>query len=608
MPGLAALLTPKYDRAIAQNIRVMTEAMHYESFYQKDIFNSTKCPLVASRVHLNIVNKEHQPIYNEDKTILIMMDGELHERVNLKKKLISAGHEIKTNSDAELVLHLYEDQGDLFANDLNGWFLAVIYDGRKGEIVIVNDCFGIYRAFYTQHENTFIIASEIKSILRSGLSPYGPNIDRFPEYFLYGSILNDQTLFKNIYRLPPASLWVYKDGRVKKKQYFDFSNLKIDKSINKIEFIEESTRLFSGIMPRYVSGESVSLSLTGGWDTRAVLALTKHLGYTIPCYTWCGPYRDSLDVTVARKAAKAVDLDYQVIYIKDDFFENFSDYANKTIYVSDGSADIFKSHEIHLNNLSRKVGQIRLTGKYGSQTMSGGFLVPKCNFCREMFSNQFIGDIGDFKQYTHMFGDWQSTIDAMRWLWPDGFMSIERSQVVLRSPYLDKEMALHLFRAPKVYLHGSVIQKHIIEKYCTQLALIASNKGAYIKSKDTIENFTMGLIAGVNGVLTRLDKAYLHQNVPHYFARLDPFMKTTGLEKIFLGSNNLACYRRWIKNELRIYMTNMLLDERTLSRPYINSDFMAKTLVPEHFNNKANYMREIGNIISLEIWHRLFVD
>lgn len=606
MPGLVALLTPKYDKLVAQNITEMTESINQEDFYKKDVFDNASFPFVASRVHLNIVNKESQPIYNEDNTVLIMMDGELHAHKGLKEKLRSAGHNLRTKSDAELLLHLYEEMGEAFVHDLNGWFLALIYDIKQRKTLIVNDCFGICQAYYTQHNDTFIIASEVKGLLKYKQITYSLNKEKFPEYFLYDAILNDETFFKEIHRLPPASIWSYKDGTVSTKQYFDISRLRENASLSKTEFNEEASRIFRKVIAGYASGNGVGLSLTGGWDTRAILALISHLGYSLPCYTWCGPYRDSLDVKTAKKLANILGQEYHVFNINKDFFENFSDYAYKTIYASDGSADIFKSHVIYLDGLVRTLAPIRLSGKYGSQ-MSRNFFLHEPKLDKRIFSEQFLHDTGDLHQYIHPFEGLESIFDVLRWLWPNGFLALERCQSILRCPYLDKELVTFLFKAPKSYLQGSIVQKFIIKKNCPSLAGLPSDKGAYIKSEYTLKNIKLSSLSLIYEYLTKLDKAYLHPNVPHIFSRLDPFMKSTRLERVFLGYCNLASYRRWIKNELRDFTEGILLEELTLSRPYLNPNIVKK-MASDHFSNRANYMREIGKIISFEIWHRLFVD
>ena len=612
MPGLAALLTPKYNRSVAQNIIEMTESMCHESFYKKDIFDDGLTAFVVSRVHLNILNRQPQPIYNEDSTILIMMDGELHARDSLKEKLRSAGHNIRTDSDAELILHLYEEKEEAFVNELKGWFLALIHDIKRAKTLIVNDCFGIYRAYYTQQDDTLIIASEIKSILKYRQASFVPNEDKFPEYFLYDAILNDETLFKNIYRLPPASVWIYEGGTVTKKKYFDFSTFSEQISLTKAEFDEEANRIFKKIMPGYAGGKDVGLSLTGGWDSRSELAIINNLGYSLPCYTWCGPYGDSLDVRFARQAAKITSQEYQVFRLGKDFFGNFTDYAHKTIYFSDASADVFKAHELYFNRLTRSLSPVRLTGKYGSEPTSRGpierDLFRPYKVDRRIFSKKFLDDAGDFDNYVHSSNEGTKwIIDGIRWLDLNGFTAIEMTQLVVRSPFLDQELIVLLLKAPVRYVQGKSVQKFIVKKNCPPLADILSNRADYIRSNDLLKNAKLKSLSLICGPLEKLDRVYLRTTVPHPFVRMDPFMKATRLERVFLGISLLTGYRRWMKNELRDFFENMLLDERTLSRPYYNPQFI-KEMTSDHFSHRANYTREIGRIVSFEIWHRLFVD
>lgn len=607
MPGLAAILTPKYDNSSAQNIYEMAESMRHENFYKMDVFNKVQVPFVASRVHLNILNKEPQPIYNENATILIIMDGELHNRNDLKEKLRLAGHTIKTDSDAELLLHLYEQNGESFADDLNGWFLALIYDIKSRKTLIVNDCFGIYRAFYAHYKDTLLIASEVKGLLKYKSVNYTLNPEKYAEYLLYDAILDGETFFKEIHRLPPASIWTYKDGVVSKKQYFDLSRLRKDTSLDKTEFEEEVDRIFRKIMPRYASGEEIGLSLTGGLDTRAILSVISSLGYSMPCYTWRGSYRDSLDVRLGRKVAKTLGLQHHVLSIGRDFFENFSELAHKTIYISDGSADVFKSHELYFNRLTRVLCPIRLTGKWGTQTASRRFFTLKPKIDKRVFSDPFLSDIKDLQHYIRPFEGRESIMEVIRSAWPSGYLSIENSQLVVRTPYTDKEFVMLVFSAPDEYLQGRNIQKSIVRRNCPPLADIPSDKSGYIKSEDTLKNIKLWLVSSIYKSITKLDKAYLHFDVPHFCTRLDPFMKFTRLERLFLGFCYLESYRRWVKNELRDFIQNTLLDERTLSRPCFNPQFIKK-MTSDHFGNRANYVAEIGKIISLELWFRLFVD
>jgi len=610
MPGIAAILTQKYEVKNAQVIDEMACSMWHEVFYKKDTLTECSIPFVACRVHLNIINTAPQPILNENGTLMIMMDGEIYQHDDLKNRLISAGHEFKTDSDAELILHLYENLGENFLDELDGRFLVLIHDIKNNKTLVANDYLGLYRAFYAEIDGTFVIATELKCILKLKGHSFDLNRGKIPEYFLYGAILDDQTFFKEIRRLPPASLWEYdhnSHGNISRKKYFDFACLSNDTSLDKTEFTREYAKCFEQILPVYLRGD-VGLSLTGGCDSRALLAVMTHLGYSVPCYTWCGPYRDSLDTKLARKIARCAGQMLNVFVLGKDFFENFPEYARRTIYISDGSADVFKSHEIYFNKLVRDVSPIRVTGAYGSEFVSGNtYFLSQHKVDERMFSDHFLSDIGDFRSYLHAFESQESFIDGMRWLFSSGMYALECSQVHVRWPYLDKKLVSLIFNHDDSYRAGSSIQKFITQSRCADMAGIPFDKGTYIKPDNMLKNVRIGFNSMVIRFLSTLDNAYLHPDVPDCCVRLDPFVRSLGLEKLILGHRNLVAYRRWIKNEIRGFIRGILCDEQTLSRSYYNPDFIKK-IVHDHFSNRANYMTEIGKIVSFELWHRLFVD
>jgi asparagine synthase (glutamine-hydrolysing) len=606
MPGLVSILAHNYDRSFPDSINKMAAAMQHEDFYCSETFSRESCPFLAARVHLNAVNTEPQPIFNEDGSLLIVMDGELYARDGLRERLRLSGHEVKTASDAELLLHLYEEHGSTFTNDLNGSFLALIHDLHRQRTIVVNDRLGTYRAFYTMYGDTLILASEIKCIPKFNATPARPNQEKFPEYFLYGGILNDQTLFKGVYRLPPASIWTYEQGTLRREQYFNLSGIRVDSKVDREEIEEETSRVFAQVVPRYTSGK-VALSLTGGWDTRAILSLAAKQEKSIPCYTWRGPYRESFDVRIGREAAEAAGARFHVLGIGEDFLDNFAEYANKTIYVSDGTAGILQSHEAYLSALSRNVAPIRLTGKCGTQIMSGGMLLPKCRPCEGLLNLEFVRDLGGLSQFSHDFAGWQSTMDVIRWLWPNGFAAVQQSQVIERTPYLDNDLTSLLFTVPREQLAGSFLQKSIINRNYPSLCNMPSDKGVYVRSGHLLNDVRLGLRAAVIRRLVFLDKGYLYLSLPDSLVRFDSFMKRTHLERLFLGYSLLAAYRRWIKTELRDFIETILSDERTLSRPYLDRSHV-HDMISRHFAGKANHTTDIDRIVSLELWHRLFVD
>lgn len=608
MPGLVIILDCGQHSPVQPPIDVVARPMWHEDFYQMDICNGSSRPFIACRVHINVPGAEPQPIQNEDGTVVAMVDGELRLSDQVRGKLESRGHRIKSRDSAELFVHLYEEYGESFVDEIEGRFLALIYDSKTRTTLIFNDRFGLYRAFYAVCDGTYVIASEMKSLLKYDRRLGRLNADALGQYFLYDGVLDEETLFRGIRRLPPAAIWTYRAGEVSRKQYYDLSKLDVRTDLDERAFAEQGARLFRDAVLADAARSDAGVSITGGWDSRAVVAVMSEAGYTAPCYTWCNPLHESLDVQLARRVVKSIGQQLNVFTLGEEFFDNFEDYARRTTYVSDGCADIFRSHELYFNRASRRVAPVRITGAYGSEIACRNpyFLRPHKVDSR-VFSDRFRSDCGDLAGHARSFETAESFLNGLRWLFPSGNYSIERSLVEVRWPFVNRRLVELFFSAPQDYVAKSRIQKYVVTKCAGRLASLPSDKGAYIQSDNRMQNLGLRLWAGLIKLASTLDNAYVHINVPHKFTRMDPFMRYTGVEKVVMGRRNLVAYRIWMKRNLRRFFESILLDERTLSRGYCDAQFI-RQMAKEHFTDRANYTREIGKIASLEMFHRVFID
>ena len=261
MPGLAAVLTAKPNAALASRITQMAEAMRHEGFHKIEVYHDSSASCAAARVHIGAVGAEAQPVFNDDRSVFAFMEGEIYGRDELIRGLRPPRGVSGAISDAALLLRLHELKGERFAEDLNGSFLAVLHDRRENKTIIANDCLGLCAAFYVQKDGAIFLASEIKSLLQAAQVSRALNMEKLGQYFLYDGIMADETLIKDVRRLPNGSVWTYRDGHLTKKQYFDLAAVIQKTSMNKQEFAEETRRLFLKIMPRYASGTGVALSL-----------------------------------------------------------------------------------------------------------------------------------------------------------------------------------------------------------------------------------------------------------------------------------------------------------------------------------------------------------
>lgn len=157
---------------------------------------------------------------NEGSTIFIVFDGKIYNHNELRKSLKKQGYFFKTNSDTELLIHLYDNKGISMLNDLRGMFSFCIYDYSNKELYAVRDHFGIKPLYYTVSDEVFIFASEIKSILEYPLQKQ-LNLEALEHYLSFQYSVLEETFFKNIFKLDAGHYIKFKDGKIEKNQYFD---------------------------------------------------------------------------------------------------------------------------------------------------------------------------------------------------------------------------------------------------------------------------------------------------------------------------------------------------------------------------------------------------
>ncbi|EOO25855.1 asparagine synthase (glutamine-hydrolyzing) [Bacillus cereus VD133] len=222
---------------------------------------------------LAIIDIDHgkQPLYNEDKSMVLVFNGEIYNYKEIRDELILKGHQFKTESDSEVLIHGYEEYGPNLLNKLRGMFAFVIWDEKKQKLFGARDIFGIKPFYYYQKENKFIFGSEVK-----GLLPH-PNLDKefnlplLPAYLSFEYIPSHETLFKNIYKLLPGHYFEYHDGKLDIHSYYDI-NYNIDSSQSLESSIESISSTFKrSIKDHSVSDVKIGSFLSSGIDSSFVL-------------------------------------------------------------------------------------------------------------------------------------------------------------------------------------------------------------------------------------------------------------------------------------------------------------------------------------------------
>lgn len=238
---------------------------------------------------LSIIDLEagHQPLYNEDNTLVLTFNGEIYNFKDIREKLVEAGHSFKTHSDSEVLIHGYEEYGEKLVPMLRGMFSFVIFDTKNKTLFGARDPFGIKPFYYGTFGNTFMYGSEIKGFLPHPEFKAELNETALSNYLSFQYSPTEETFFKNVYKLPPAHYFTYKDGVMEKTRYWrpefnadsevksideyaDLVDAQIRESVkaHKISDVEVGSFLSSGIDSSYIAAAAdVDKTFTVGFGS-----------------------------------------------------------------------------------------------------------------------------------------------------------------------------------------------------------------------------------------------------------------------------------------------------------------------------------------------------
>ncbi len=170
---------------------------------------------------IDITDSGNQPIFNEDKSKVLFFNGEIYNYREIRKELEEKGHKFTTNTDSETLIHGYEEFGEKLLDRLRGMFAFVIWDKEKKELFGARDFFGIKPFYYAAMNGTFMFGSEIKSFLVHPAFVKELNTTALENYLTFQYSPTNETFFRNVYKLPPAHCFKYKDGKLDIKRYWD---------------------------------------------------------------------------------------------------------------------------------------------------------------------------------------------------------------------------------------------------------------------------------------------------------------------------------------------------------------------------------------------------
>jgi asparagine synthase (glutamine-hydrolysing) len=602
LPGIVGLITKLPQSTAERQLLAMVKCLRHEPFYNCGTWSDPELGVYIGWVARRGSFADDMPVRNEDGQITLFFSGEEFPEPGLKRELRQRGHTF-SDEDSSYLIHRFEDEAE-FPKGLNGRFHGLVVDRRQGTATLFNDRFGLQRLYCHESKDGFYFAAEAKAILK--VRPELRVIDPrgLGEFVTCGCVLENRTLFHGTYLLPQGSAWIFRNRALEaKKSYFDPKEWEQQEALDPEQYYKQLRSAFVGNLPRYFNGrERIGMSVTGGVDTRIIMAWHKAKPNSLPCYTWGSTYRDHEDVKLARRVARICEQPHQVITAGPEFLSRFAHYAERSIFLSDACVDLSRSPDLYVQEKVREIAPVRMVGTYGSEILMQTIMFKAAAPSAELF-----------EPLREQIGAGIETYNAARQVHPISFVAfrqspwhhygvlgLEQTQVAIRSPFLDNDVVKTAYRAPSpdTIAENEKVRARLIHEGNPVLAKIRTDRGS----------------GGLNSALTHLYLEFFFKaeyaydmGMPQWMARIDHMFAPLHLERIWLGRHKPFHFRVWYRDHLRDYVRQILLDDRALVRPYVSRAGVER-VVNGHLRGDENHTDEIHRLLSLELAHRLFVE
>ena len=608
-------------------LHAMCERLVHRGPDSEGLLVSTGVGLGMRRLAIIDLVTGEQPVYNEDQSVAVVLNGEIYNYRELRSDLEKRGHSFRSASDTEVLPHLYEEYGQEMVHHLNGMFAFALWDSRRGRLLIARDYFGEKPLYWGVFDNTLIFASEPKALLSHPAVRPALNVQALRQYLSFDYVPAPLSIYQGINKLPAAHMLILENGQIETSAYWRLSYQTKEPVPREEEAAERLQELLAdSVRMRLVSDVPLGVLLSGGVDSSAVTALA---------------------VRASSEAVKT----FSISFAESSFDE--SSYAR-------GVAK-FLGTDHHEERLSANLAA-NLVGDIGSwmdEPFSDPSLVPTyllSRFTRKHVTVALGGDGGDelFAGYPMYWGHRLAEIYAHV---PGPLKSAVIEPLVRLMPVKTKNLsfdykALRFITGVK---YDPVARHHIWfgsftpeehEQLLTRDALHASDGDIYRIAREMLaecdaddvvermQNLDTRLYLAED-ILTKVDRAsmavslevrapFLDRRVAEYAASLPAHYKLRGRKTKYILKRAVAdllppfVTRRskkgfgvpvaeWLKGKLRPLARDLLSPERVRRAGVFNPEYITR-LQDEHERGVANHRKLLWTLLMFELWHESFIE
>lgn len=603
MCGIVGLVTKKEKE---NTIKLMSDRIKHRGPDGDGYFIDGDVALGHRRLSIIDLSTGDQPMFNEDGSVVTVFNGEIYNYQELKEELIALGHDFKTKSDTEVLVHGYEEWHTDLPKHLRGMFAFAIYDKNKNEVFLARDNFGIKPLYFAKMNDTFMFASEIKAFLDVPDFEKVFNESILETYLEFSFVPTNETFFKGVHRLDAGCSLLYKDGEIKLNKYF-----KLDFKEENMSF-EDAVKNISDVMKdsvekHLIADVEVGSFLSSGIDSSYIVSLAK------PDKTYTVGYENKkYDETMYAKdlAEKLGIKNESKIITKEEYLENIS----KIMYhLDEPTSDPAAISLYFVAKLASKDLKVVLSGE-GADEFFGGY-----NYYREEV---------DYKFYNKLPFCIRHAIGKVASVFPEGrgFNFLVRRGEKLENSYIGVNRNFSSKMAKKVLKNNYELEAIHVTKdvynefknYSNIDKMQAIDINFWLMKDILLKADRMTMASSIEGRVPFIDKEVFKvaSHLPFDYkvtkentkvalrAAAKEVIPTEAYKKKKLGFP--VPVREWIKEgDFKEEVEKTLNSD--VANKYFNTKIINK-MFEEHVNGKKDNYRKIWTIYTFIKWYQVFFE
>lgn len=621
MCGIAGIVSSSGSGVQSETIHRMCQQIVHRGPDDEGVFVHGGAGLGMRRLSVIDLAGGHQPIFNEDRSAWIVFNGEVYNFPDLRPELESKGHVLKTHSDTEVILHLYEEYGAECVQKLRGMFGFAIYDEKKRSLLLVRDRLGKKPMHYALHKGQLYFASEMKSILAVAPELAEINQRALLHYMLMGYVPDPETAFRNIHKLPPGHLLEFTNGKISIRQYWDLPEFGTYQPASEEACLEElEQRLQEAVRIRLISDVPLGAMLSGGTDSSAVVALMARVSSS-PVKTFSIGFRhaDFNEAEYARVVAQKFGTDHHELILDPNVVQTVEELTSSleepfgdssmlpTYYISrlarqhvtvalsgDGGDELFAGYDRYRIHLQERAFRHlpNWAGKLYRRTIHPlvPYGIPGRNLAYSValpVEERYLEGVtiqGFIREMDLLNQDFQRSAAA-------GEDQLAPMRCLLEKAHAKDPLSRVLYLDTKTYLPGDILTK------VDRMSMLTS-----LEARVPLLDHKF-----VEWVAALRPEWKMQQHTQKYIFR--KLAQRVGVPDAVLNRKKQGFALplvHWMRNELKEMVLGTLLDSTTLQRGYLNPKGV-RQLVQEHFDGRRDHSPRIWRLMMFELWHRNFL-